>query len=459
VAHPLKIRAHSRLVAVVAVVASLASSSLARADDTPVTPKRAVPDYDGRGSKPTTPGDVLIWGPRVVAAPFYVTSEYLIRKPLGGVILGVENAKITEKLADWFTFDKDHKVGIVPTAFVDFGLNPSVGFYFFWDDFLAKNNNLRVHAGTWGPDWLKASVTDSLKLSTKSTLSFRVDGSRRQDWVFYGMGPRSLNRNRARFSADTLGASTYLDHEITRALQFHALLGVRSTTFNNDACCSDARIVDRVADGSLAALPPGFVDGYTIAYEKMQLTYDTRVVRPAPQSGIRLSAFGEPSFNMRRSPGNSWAKYGGTAAGFVDITGHNRVLSLHVTTLFADPITGQGSQIPFTEQINLGGLDYMRGYLIGRLVDRSAFITTLQYEWPIWIWLDGTLHVAAGNVFGAGLQDFKPSLLRISSGIGLRTNTSPDNQLEILVGVGTETFKDGAKVDSFRLAIGATHGF
>ncbi|MEO6418378.1 MAG: BamA/TamA family outer membrane protein, partial [Polyangiaceae bacterium] len=401
----------------------------------------------------------LIWAPRVVASPLYLTSEYLIRKPLSGVILGVESARLTDKLADWFTFDKDHKVGLVPTAFIDFGFLPSVGFYFFWDDFLAKKNNLRVQAGTWGPDWLKASITDSIKLSTKSTLSFRVEGSRRQDWRFYGMGPRSLEQNSARFSADTLGASAFLDHEITTALHFHSLVGVRSTTFGNDACCNEPKIAEQVANGVLPALPPGFVDGYTIAYTRMQLTYDTRPARPLPQNGFRLSAFGEPAFNMRRTPGNSWAKYGGTVAGFVDITGHNRVLSLHVTALFADPLTGVGAQIPFTEQVVLGGAEYMRGYLIGRLVDRSAFVTTLQYQWPIWIWLDGTMHVAAGNVFGAGLEDFKPSLLRISSGIGLRTNSSPDNQLELLVGIGTETFADGAKVDSFRLAIGGTHGF
>lgn len=447
------------MVAAATAMALGSSSPAARADDAPATPKRAVPDYDGRGPKPTTAGDVLIWVPRVAASPFYLAGEYLIRKPLGSIVLGVESGRLSDKLADWFTFDKAHKIGVVPTAFIDFGFLPSVGFYFFWDDFLAKKNNLRVHAGTWGPDWLKASVTDTIKLSAKSSLAFRVEGSRRQDWRFYGMGPRSLDGNSSRFSADTLGASTYVDHEITSALHFHSAIGVRATTFGDDACCLEPRTVDRVAAGVIPALPPGFVDGYTIAYDRMQLTYDTRPARPASQHGIRLSAFGEPAFNLRRSPGNSWAKYGGTAAGFVDITGHNRVLSLHVTTLFADPLTGVGAQIPFTEQVVLGGAEYMRGYLIGRLVDRSAFITTLQYQWPIWIWLDGTMHVAAGNVFGAGLQDFKPSLLRISSGIGLRTNTSPDNQLEILVGMGTETFKDGAQVDSFRLAIGATHGF
>ena len=86
-------------------------------------------------------------------------------------------------------------------------------------------------------------------------------------------------------------------------------------------------------------------------------------------------------------------------------------------------------------------------------------MATLQYQWPIGVWLDGAMHVATGNVFGAGLQGIDPKLFRLSSGIGLRTNSSPDNQLELLVGFGTDTFSEGTRVSSFRLAIGATHGF
>src|SRR3954449_2198695 len=40
--------------------------------------KRAVPDYDGRGEKPTTQ-DGLLWIPRIIAAPFYFFTEYLLR--------------------------------------------------------------------------------------------------------------------------------------------------------------------------------------------------------------------------------------------------------------------------------------------------------------------------------------------------------------------------------------------
>ena len=417
---------------------------------------RPVPDYDGRGPRKTTLGDVAIWVPRVVAAPFYLTSEYLIRRPLGAVVVYVEEKRIPEKLIDFFTFDKDHKVGVVPTAFVDFGLLPSVGLYFFWDDFLAKNNDLRLRAGTWGPKWLSFGVTDRINLTDRSAISLNSEWTRRQDWLFYGIGPLSKQENQSRYAAAIFDTNAAFDLEITRAFRLHTAVGLRDARFGDGSCCGDPTVTDRAAMGQLT-VPAGFTEGYTIGYQRFGVTLDTRAKRPASQNGVRLDVQGQPAFNLKQSPGNAWVRYGATAAGFVDITGTNRVLSLAVSSLFADPI--RGGTIPWNEQVVLGGTQFMRGFRPGRLVDRSAFIATLQYEWPLWVWLDGTMHVATGNVFGAGLKGIDPKLFRLSSGIGLRTSSSPDTQFEALVGFGTDTFSEGTRISSFRLAIGATHGF
>lgn len=89
--------------------------------------KRPLPDYDGRGGEPTTAGDVLIWIPRIILAPLYLVSEYVIRWPLGLAIGGAERAGLPQTIYDIFAFGPDHKVGIVPTGYVDFGFRPSVG--------------------------------------------------------------------------------------------------------------------------------------------------------------------------------------------------------------------------------------------------------------------------------------------------------------------------------------------
>jgi hypothetical protein len=101
----------------------------------------------------------------------------------------------------------------------------------------------------------------------------------------------------------------------------------------------------------------------------------------------------------------------------------------------------------------------MRGFLEGRLRDRSATVALLDYRWPVWVWLDGTLHYAIGNVFGAHLKGFDFGALRSSYGIGIQSNRAGDTPFQMLLALGTRTFDDGAKIDSVRLAIGSSHGF
>jgi hypothetical protein len=418
--------------------------------------RRPKPDYDGRGEPPTTVGDVLIWVPRVIAAPFYLVSEYLLRAPFHFLVTAAEGGLLTD-IANFFTFDKEHKVGLVPTAFIDFGFKPSVGLYFFWDDFIAKKNDFRMQFGTWGPDWINVSGVDRIHLDKNVDLSLKASYSKRKDWRFYGLGPDALDENMGRYNAELFEAGPQFDFKIGDPLRLRTAAGVRDHRFIDSGCCDDLSVADRVRQGAYA-LPPGF-GGYTLVWQRMEASLDSRPKKPEPQHGVRVAAEVEPAFDVTREPRNSHVRYGGTVAGYVDITGKNRVLSLQVSTLFSDPILGSGSDIPFRELVNLGGSGLMRGYLYGRLADRSAFVANLQYEWPIWVWLDGTMQVSTGNVFGAGLKDLDVKKFRLSSGIGFRTNTSSDSQLEVLVGFGTDTFEQGAKVSSFRLAIGATRGF
>ncbi|RPH67218.1 MAG: hypothetical protein EHM78_21980, partial [Myxococcaceae bacterium] len=54
-------------------------------EDAPLTDgtrERTPPDYRGQRPPPTTTGDVLIWGPRVILLPAYLVTEYVIRAPV-----------------------------------------------------------------------------------------------------------------------------------------------------------------------------------------------------------------------------------------------------------------------------------------------------------------------------------------------------------------------------------------
>jgi hypothetical protein len=429
-------------------VATLVSCASAGADE----PKREVPDYDGRGPSPTTPGQVALWVPRIVLSPLYLTSEFVIRRPLEAVVTAAERSHLPTFLYDLFTFGPDHKSGFAPIALLDFGFNPSVGIYAFWDDAFAKGNDLRLHGSTWGADWLAGSLTDRIHLHGKDTLSLNLVAVHRPDQAYFGEGPRSLQSDRSRFGVDRIDGGAVVDLRLWRASHVETALGVRSVSFYPGHYGSDPSIEQEVATGAYP-LPDGFDRGYTAEYNRVLLALDSRRPRPAAGSGVRVELAGEQGSDIRQSPGSGWIRYGATAVGFYDLTDHGRVISLSVAGLFADPLGDR--PMPFTELVSLGGDKPMPGFWWGRLVGRSAAVATLEYRWPIAPFLDGSMQAAVGNVFGEHLSDFEPSLLRLSGALGLATVGSPDSVLQFLVGFGTETFEHGGQVDSIRLVVGA----
>jgi hypothetical protein len=419
--------------------------------------KRPLPDYDARGGPPEEPGEDALWVPRVALFPLYVVSEYVLRRPLGWVTVEVERANLISELTDFFTFGPDKQAGIVPTTLIDFGFRPSVGLYFFWDGAVVRDNYFRVHAATWGLDWLRLTVTDRYQLAQDTRVGVRGVFSRRPDWVFYGLGPRSDQYDESRYSSDMLESSLFVEHEGWRSSYFRAFAGLRSATFGDDTCCDGPPITSAVARDSFA-YPPGFLSGYSIAHHGFTAELDTRRPSPAPGSGVRLVAQAEQAARLDGAEPQEWVHYGGGLGGYWDVSDHNRVVGLSVNARFVDPIRSD-AEIPFTEQVRLGGAEPLRGFLDGRLIGRSSLTARLDYQWPIWTFLDGSLHGEAGNVFGEHLEGFEAEAMRLSFGLGIRASGRRDHPFELLVATATEPIDEGAELTSFRFVFGATNGF
>lgn len=417
--------------------------------------KRPLPDYDGRPD-PVTAGDVALWVPRLVLSPLYLVSEYVIRRPLGTLVTAAERANLPKVLYDFFTFGEDHKAGFAPIAFFDFGFRPSVGLYIFWDDAFFKGHDLRLHGSTWTRDWLALVFEDRIRLGKESSLEFEAALIKRPDHVFYGLGPNSVQDDRSRYSRTLLDGSATYQLRMWRSSSVQTRLGVRRATLRDGSFGDDPSLSEESARGTYP-LPPGFGSAYTAQYHKILAALDSRRRRPASGSGVRVEAEAEHGTQINTFPGSGWLRYGASAGAFYDLNGRNRVVSLSFTAIFSDPV-GRG-EIPFTELVQLGGVGPMRGFWPGRLVDRSAAVMTARYKWPIWGFLDGALEAALGNVFGERLEGFDPKLLRFSSAIGISTVGSPDSSVELLFGIGTETFDSGGKVSSFRVLVGSNRGF
>lgn len=433
------------------VVAALVATDAHAVD---ASPARQLPDYAGRPAPPPTAGEVALWIPRVVFSPIYFTSEFLIRRPLGALITAAERANVPRALYDFFAFGPDHKAGFAPLAFFDFGFNPSVGLYLFWDDALFKGDDLRLHASTWGRQWLAGSFTQRIHFHGSSSVAITASASRRPDYVYYGTGPNTLRSAQSRYGEERWDGAVTLAVPFWRSSRVETALGLRAASFYDGHFGGEPRVSDQVRAG-VFSLPPGFASGYGAEMSRVLLAVDSRRPYPAAGSGVRLEGRTELGSDVAHAPASGWLRVDGALAGYLDVDGHRRVVSLAVQTAFADPLGPR--PVPFSELASLGGdAAPMPGLYPGRVIDRSAAAATLRYRWPIGPWLNGSMEAAVGNVFGPHLEDFDPRLLRLSAALGLESESSPDNRIHFLIGFGTETFEHGGQVDSIRLAFGTS---
>jgi hypothetical protein len=433
---------------VLAVLASLASAGRAA----PVDPKRDVPDYDGRGNPDTDAGSWLLWIPRVLLSPFYLANEYVLRRPLGALISRAERDRWSDSLAHLFTFGSGDKNSVLPIASFDLGLLPRVGAEYTRDDLFAAGNTLALRGSTWGPRWIEVAIADRDAIDPEDRVQVGLAARRAEDNLFVGIGPDATHRTRSRYGLERVDASAAYRRQLPGPAELDVASGVHRIDFVGGDCCGDPSLDTRIARGELMA-PPGYRDNYTAAYGRIELTVDTRRPRPEPGSGGYVHAFSAPS--VAPATGRTWVEYGGVAGAALDLTGHRRTLRIELAADLVDRVAG--GAVPFTEYPDLDEL--MPGFAPGWLLGPSGAAAQLGYSWPLWLGLDAEARVAVGNAFGDHLAGLAPRKLRLSSDLELYTDTERDAGFELLLGLGTETFEQGAAVTSVRVLLGTKRGF
>jgi len=444
---------------ILGLLLSLALCSRAPSAAAEAQAARPLPDYDGRGGRgqPTTPGRALLWVPRVLLFPVYLVTEYVVRRPLGFAITAAERAEVPAVLYDIFAFGPDHKAGVIPIAFVDFGFYPSIGLYAFWDDAGFKGHRLRLRGSTSGSSWLAGAVAERFQLTQKTTLALNGSLTHRPDYAYYGTGPDTREDARSRYGANSADLHVTLRAAFWRSSSIETSLGYRGASFYPGRFGDDPSLTQQV-ENSVFPLPDGYEDGYRAGFQRSQLTLDTRRDEDGRESGGRFVLRGEHGIDPTQTRAAGWLRYGASLGGFLDLGDHGgRILSLSVAAEMADPLGGQ--PVPFTELVTVGGNDTLPGFRAGRLHGRSGAAATFRYSWPIWIWLDGSLQAAVGNVFGEHLQGISWGQSRFSGAIGMESRGSRDSVFQLLMGFGTETFNSGADVNSIRVVVGARSGF
>jgi hypothetical protein len=428
--------------------------------------KRDVPDYDGRGEGRTSAGDVVLWIPRVILSPLFAVSEYVLRAPLGALATSIERHNIPKKISNALSFGTDGRVGIYPTGLIDFGLRPSIGLSLFSNHGRHEMGRLRVKLAWGGNDWWMAQATERIYFVKErgsntafsdSNLGFEFLFLQRPDHPFHGLG-NDTPSDRTRYFRQQLGG------RISSELVFGHLDGVALAVKVEESrfgpghvrARSDDRLIDQVFDVSDPTQVPGF-DGHLLGTATVGFHLDTRQDRPAPGSGLRLEASADLGTDFGKRD-IFFARYGGELALFWDLNGYQRVLSLRQAIRVLDPLAA--GDVPFTELLSMGGREVMRGFQQDRYLGSSSTVTTLQYTYPIWLYLDGMIFAEVGNVFGSYFEGFSFQRLAMSFGFGVRSNADRDSAFALLFALGTAPF-DAAefRAQSFRFVLGVDRGF
>jgi hypothetical protein len=441
----------------VAMVVVIAAAGGARGDP-PRPPKRPVPAYDDRPAPRTTAVDVARAVARIVLFPARIVVDYGVRWPLGKLVTAAEDSRgVRSVIHTLFLGPAMPLPAVYPIAFYDFGFQSSLGLRALWDNgFLSPGSRLSVKLGTGGADWWRADGAITVAGPHRLRAGFDGGVRRRPDQLFFGLGPRSPHHARARYLHARYGVSAFVGWP-----QISATAASVATLTGESHFSGDASIGDRLAEGAIALPPPGY--GELIVTERfgIRLALDTRGPRGDPQrqrdkSGARLDAIVE---YVRDREIGSWLHLDAVAGGALRLDAHGEhELDLRVHLRLIDP--RGDTRVPFTELAAIGGSRDLRGFASGRGRDLSAAALTLDYQWPLAAWLDATLYLGAGNVFGYGLSGLSAGKLRKSLGLGLAiAGLSADRQVELWSAVGTEPFDEGLDVTSFRLVLGYSHDY
>ncbi len=413
---------------------------------------RALPDYDGRADATTTLGQKLLWIPRLVFAPLWILTEFVIRRPLGLLARLAEEG--TSDPLRFFVFGERAQVAIAPTLLIDFGERPSAGLYLRWNEAGHERHRMRFRFATWGKDWLKGrAISRWVGPNEDWRFELRLEAHRRPDQRYFGIGSQNSN-TRSRYQERVLGAEIGFEAEPWRASRVRTWAGIRERRFSDDIFAGET-IENRVAQGAYD-LPPGYLSGYFIYAHGMVLEVNTRGRRPNSTSGVMLHAHVEQAFDLVDPLARRWLRYGGSAAGFLDLNGSGQVLAVHASVRLVHAFAGE---VPFTELPDLGGSGPLRGFRTGRLRGESVASVVAQYSWPIWSYLDALIHVGVGDVYDGRFENFALDRMRMSFGIGFGAIHSLDHRFDFTLAWGTEPIGAGMKVTSTRVTVGATLEF
>ena len=438
--------------------------------DETVSERGELPDYDGRGRDPVTAGEVVAWVPRVVFAPVYLVERYVVYEPVRAAAIWTEKNNVPIKVMNALSFGDEYRFTVMPSALIDFGFRPSVGIGLSGKELTRAEHRMQLKAAWGGNGWYlfrggyQVPLTDAARQSTHPLAGtlFTADAwiQHRPDYIFHGVGNETTSE-RTRFGQLHGGGRVGMDLVFGEMDAIRARASATTHRFDEGRSYFDDPLITDRFDTDLI---PGF-DGYLLLSSGADLILDSghgppgaNNGVPAPGTAVRLEVGADYGAHLHEGgQGGQYVRWTAEGGAFLDLNGRNRTLAFRQQFAAVEQLGGMPT--PFAELVTLGGNETMRGHLNGRFRGDSAVVTGVQYTWPIWVVINGSIEAELGGVFGPDFEGSSVDQMAASFAYGIRTPRNHGGNTQLMFGLGTTPLGEGAEIDTLRLVIGTTEGF
>lgn len=235
-----------------------------------------------------------------------------------------------------------------------------------------------------------------------------------KDELFYGAGNDSLESNISRYGIEEVSGGIELSYQLPRGISINPHFFFTNFSTRTATETSDPSVEDIFFPNSLSGFRES-IDYFDIG---ISLTHESRDNKIIPEYG------GFRSFTFRRmeslSGEFSFNEYSVDLLQFIRLGAPRYVLVFHNQWTFQQAT--ENSQVPFTNLATLDVDSPLRSFNRGRFRDRNFVVANVEYRYPVWDLVDGTLFFDTGRVFDKvsnfSFDDFKYS---VGGGIRIRT--------------------------------------
>jgi hypothetical protein len=343
---------------------------------------------------------------------------WLLQWPIGGAVRFEDRHHAMARLVSFVTWN-DGERGLRPAFYYSTISVPEFGLTYYDHLSLGFDTRLTMTATTGGARYIFGAFSvEPTRVSGPVGIVVDVLFDRRADLLYDGLGSHTYsNAPNGRYLMNALETRVALRVRPLRALALFLSLGSGLKRFGNGDRIDDEPGVIYVYDTSRIA---GFDHGTTFVRAAAGFSLDSRDAPNRAATGVVLSC----DFAFTHGLDGDRADYERLSASLgvpIDLWSRTHVLYLRASTAM---IWQNDAPVPFSELPALGGPNDLRGFRFQDFRDYTALWGTAEYRWPLWMWVDGSLFVDYGGVFGQNFAGFGTRRAQPDVGVGLRIVTA-----------------------------------